>query len=122
MPLLVEWPDPALGLVELAQKSKVSLVAVEPRSILQDALVEVEPVQRVAFVFCWEFQPYSLQNRPRFAPFLQETHNLVDLVRNHIPVLVLVESFLRLFLLGTMRDVISVRLLLLWSFLFWRGA
>lgn len=90
MPLLALGPYPAIRLIETAKKFETRLVAVVPNSVLQHPLVEIKPSDGVTGIRRRIFLPQSLEDSPRFGLFLKEADDLIDFVRDNIPILVLV--------------------------------
>lgn len=109
-PLLHLRPILTLRLIQFLHHSQTVLIRVMSQPILQQRLIQVKPLSRKLFrmrVFPKEFIEYM----SRLVPLLNKTENLVDLIRNDIPVFILL-VFLWSFLLPVLRIVLPI---LLWS-------
>lgn len=87
VPLLLFRPVLALGLVQLCNYLKASLVAVVTESVLEEGLVKVETfdsVQSRVGVFAEELGNYM----PRLILLLDKTEYLIDFVGNNVPVFI----------------------------------
>lgn len=109
VPLLLQRPDPALGLVELGDQPQAALAAVVPHLLLQKRLVEIEARDTVALSLR-ELLEKTGEQVPRLVALLDEADYLVHLVRNHVPVLVLVRPLPAHLLVHLVRVVVAVRL------------
>lgn len=109
IPLLVHRPNPALGLVELTDQLQTALAAVVPRLLLQKRLVEIEAGDTVALSLREPLEETG-QQVARLVALLDETDDLVHLVRYHVSVLVLVGPLPAHLLLHLERVVVAVHL------------
>jgi len=108
IPLLLLPPYPALRFIKLADISETILISVMAQFLFELGLIkvktgntEVRGVRRIFF-------KYFSKNMSRFVHFLYETDNLIDLVGNNIPVLVLMTSASRCLLLAFVGNILQL--------------
>lgn len=107
IPLLLQLPDPALGLVELGDQLEAALAGVVADHFLEKRLVEIEAVDTVALSLR-ELLEKTGEQVSGLVALLDEADYLVDLVGNHVSILVLVDSLPAHLLLDLVRVVVAV--------------